>query len=89
MTAQTDVLENQLKGWIVSNILLSSGEFPASGTDSLLNTGLIDSLGVMELVMYVRTEFRVEVTPLEVTPENFDSINGLVAYIQRKSESAS
>jgi len=89
MTAQTDILENQLKGWIVSNVLLSSGDFPVADSDSLLNTGLIDSLGVMELVMYVRTEYQIEVAPLEVTPENFDSIDGLVAYIQRKAESAS
>jgi acyl carrier protein len=45
---------------------------------------LIDSLGVMELVMYVQTEYRVAVAPLEVTPENFDSINGVAGYIERK-----
>jgi hypothetical protein len=38
----------------------------------------------MELVMYVRTEYRVDVAPLEVTPENFDSINGVTGYIERK-----
>ena len=73
-----------MKSWIVANILLSDGEFPIAETESFLDTGLIDSLGVMELVMYVRTEYRVDVAPLEVTPENFDSINGVTRYIERK-----
>ena len=38
----------------------------------------------MELVMYVQSEFDITVDPHEVTPDNFDSVNKLAAFVRRK-----
>lgn len=77
-------IENQIKQWLTINILFSEGDFPASDQDSFLDNGLIDSLGVMELVNHLKTEYRIDVAPLDVTPENFDSVSRVAAYIRRK-----
>ena len=49
-----------------------------------MEEGIIDSLGILELVMFVEQEFGVKVADEDVTPENFDSVNKLVNYVQRK-----
>lgn len=52
--------------------------------DSFLNNGIIDSTGILELVMHLETTYGIEVYDEELIPENLDSINRLAAYIERK-----
>ena len=46
--------------------------------------GIIDSLGVVELVEFVQSRFGVRVDQQEVVPDNFDSVSRLAAYVRRK-----
>ncbi len=52
--------------------------------DSFLGSGIIDSLGVLQLVTLVETRYNVAVNDAEIVPENFDSIARLADYIERK-----
>lgn len=52
--------------------------------DSFLSNGLIDSLGVMQLVSFVESEFAVRVDDTELVPENFDSVERVAAFVERK-----
>jgi len=54
---------------------------------SLLEAGVIDSTGVLELVCFLETEFGIEVADDEMVPENLDSIRAITAYVGRKLES--
>ena len=51
---------------------------------SMLDEGIVDSTGVLELVLYVEEEFGFEVDDEDITPDNFDTLNCLAAYIQGK-----
>jgi acyl carrier protein len=51
---------------------------------SFLRTGLIDSTGMMELVAFVEQEFSIQVADHELVPQNFDSLEKLNAFIERK-----
>ena len=53
-------------------------------TDRLLENGILDSLGVLEIVSYVEEEFHITVTDEELLPENFQSIECLVSFVHRK-----
>ena len=55
-----------------------------SESDSLLESGLIDSMGVLELVTFLESTFSIQVADEEVVPENLDTIAGIVAYVRRK-----
>jgi acyl carrier protein len=55
-------------------------------TDSLLDKGIIDSTGVLELVGFIEENFKVQVNDEELVPENLDSVNNLVSYIERKTQ---
>ena len=77
-------VEQQIKEYIAKNLLFSDGAFPYSDDASFLEERIVDSMGVMELVSFVEEQFKVKVDDLDVTPENFDSINRLAAYIRGK-----
>jgi len=80
---QADI-ESKIREFVARNLLFSEAEFPHPDQASFLQSGVIDSLGVLELVSYAAQEFRIQVEPAEVTPDNFDSVARLAAYIRRK-----
>jgi acyl carrier protein len=51
---------------------------------SLLDTGVIDSTGVLEVIAFVEREFGIQVADDEIVPENLDSIERLASYVHRK-----
>lgn len=75
----------QIKTFIVENFIFSSNGFDLSEDESFLDAGVVDSVGVLELVTYVEETFAIQVADEEVVPENFDSLARLSAYIDRKS----
>jgi len=82
-------IKDQIKEFIARSILFSDTQFSHSDDASLLQEGIIDSVGVMELVAYVGAEFGVSISPEDVTPENFDSINKLASFIRHKTTASS
>jgi acyl carrier protein len=54
---------------------------------SLLDAGIIDSTGVLELVSFLEASFGIEVLDDEMLPENLDSIRAISNYVSRKLES--
>ena len=51
---------------------------------SFLEHGVIDSMGVLELVAHLESTYGVKVKDEELLPENLDSINSVAAYLTRK-----
>jgi acyl carrier protein len=51
--------------------------------DSFLANGLIDSLGMMQLVSFVEGEFQLPVKDTDLVPENFDSVANIAAFVAR------
>jgi len=77
-------MKDQIRTYIMNNILLGSGGQSISDDDSFLEKGIIDSTGILELVAFVEDEFDIEVKDEELIPENFDSIEKLAMYTERK-----
>ena len=55
-----------------------------SDDDSFLENGIIDSTGVLELVLFLEENFGIKVEDDEVTPDNLDSLNNVKKYIESK-----
>ena len=77
-------LDKRICRYLADNLLYVDDGFEYDNDTSFIDQGLIDSTGVMELVMYVQSEFDITVDPHEVTPDNFDSVNKLAAFVRRK-----
>ena len=56
--------------------------------DSLMEKGIIDSTGVLELVAFLESNFGFQVEDEELTPDNLDSIEQIAGYIDRKRAQA-
>jgi acyl carrier protein len=54
--------------------------------DRWLETGMLDSLGMLDLVHFLETEFSVSVSDDELLPENFESLGAVVTFVSKKSE---
>ena len=73
----------ELRSFIVETFLFGrEGELQDSS--SFLENGLIDSTGILELISFMEEKYGIEVRENELVPENLDSVNGLVGYLQRK-----
>ncbi len=77
-------LDQQVRSYLVQNLLYIDDASQYDNDASFIGEGLIDSMGIMELVTYVQSRFGISVEQHEVTPDNFDSVNKLVAFIRNK-----
>ena len=57
-----------------------------TSSTSLVDDGLLDSLDVMNLSVELNDEFDIEITPLDVVPENFNSVEAITALVERLSD---
>lgn len=75
--------KQQLRAYIAENFIVSATTKLSDG-DSLLDNGVVDSTGFIELMGFLETQYGIEVKDAEMIPENLDSIANIDAYLQRK-----
>ena len=78
-------MRQQIRDFLAENFLLSSNGFKLEDRDSLLEEGVVDSTGVLELITFVEEAFQIQVADEEITPQNFDSVERIAAYVTSKS----
>lgn len=79
------VIEALVRSYIRDNFLFTDNGNLEDDT-SFLQEGIVDSTGVLELVMFVEETFDIAVEDEEVVPENFDSVAQLARYVRSKTE---
>lgn len=77
----------QLREFVVENFMMGQDGTELSNSGSLLELGIIDSTGVLELVGFLEETFALTVEDDDLIPDNLDSIDNLVNYIQKKNGS--
>lgn len=76
-------LRKQIRDFVTTNFYVADPNTLEDST-SLLDHGIIDSTGVLEVIMFVETAFGVTVEDAEMLPENLDSIERIAAFVERK-----
>jgi acyl carrier protein len=76
-------IETQVREFLVNNFLFDPNARLAAA-DSLMENGVVDSTGMLEVIQFVEAEFGIQIDDMEVLPENLDSIANLTAFITRK-----
>jgi len=77
-------IQPQIRRYILENFLFTDDETRLRDDASFLEEGIVDSTGVLELVMFVEETFGIEVADEEILPENFDSVERLTRYVEAK-----
>jgi acyl carrier protein len=75
---------NVIKTFIISNFLKGDKSITFRDDSFFIEEGIIDSIGVLELTAFIEETFHFRVEDEELVPENFDSINNLVVYVNSK-----
>jgi acyl carrier protein len=77
-------IEQKIRRFIEQNFLFREDRGGLSAEESLLDAGLVDSTGVLELVAFLESDFGITIEDAEIVPDNLDSIRAISSYVQRK-----
>lgn len=75
----------RLREFVSGNFLLGKSASEVGDADSFLESGIVDSTGILEFVGFLQETWGIEVADEELLPENFDTINNLAAFVIRKT----
>ncbi|MGH3354176.1 hypothetical protein FB381_3904 [Nocardioides albertanoniae] len=81
-------VQSSIEQFILESLLLGDDSRMPAAADSLVESGVIDSTGILELIEFLEEEFGIAVEESETVPDNLDGVDRLVAYVARKSELA-
>jgi len=73
----------QVRHFVVENFLFGEDNLFADD-QSLMQQGIVDSTGILELVMYLEETFAIRIADDELVPANLDSVNNISAFLSRK-----
>jgi acyl carrier protein len=79
-TSAIVLVREQVRDFVCTNFLFNSAA-PVDDDSSLMEQGIIDETGVLELVMFVEETYGIQVDEVDLIPENFDSIGRISSYI--------
>ncbi len=78
--------EEKIRGFILENYLFTDDQSELNNDDSFLDQGILDSTGILEIIFFIEDEFGIKIRDEEMVPENLDSVNRIVAFIERKQQ---
>jgi acyl carrier protein len=77
-------IKKTIRKYILENLLFTEDESELQDDESFLDGGIIDSTGVMEIILFIEESFGFSVNDEEMLPANLDSVNNLATFIQCK-----
>lgn len=76
-----------IRNFIVENYLFGNAKGLQDDT-SFLEEGIIDSTGILELIAFIEEQFEIEVEDDEIIPENLDSVNKVIVFLEKKQSTS-
>lgn len=76
-----DFIKQQIVEFIGTNFLYDGAMLDLGDDDSLVENGIVDQTGIIELVLFVEDTYALEIPEADLTPENFDTISGIARYV--------
>mgnify|MGYP001608714619 FL=1 len=75
---------SKVRDFVVKNFLFGDGESLKDDT-SFIEEGIIDSTGILELIMFLEETYRIEIKDSELVPDNMDSLQNIARFVQKKT----
>lgn len=82
------VYREKIRSFILENYLFSDDPTLLNDRDSFLEKGILDSTGILELIFFLEEEFSIQVAEGDMVPENLDSVNNLISFLNTKKAAA-
>ncbi len=77
----TDIIRN----YIFSELMQGTRDIPIGDDEQLIDSGIIDSMGIMTMLCFLEEEFCLQIAPEDLVPENFASISSIAALVERRT----
>jgi len=74
-----------VREFVVENFLFGDGDQLQNDT-SFMETGIIDSTGILELITFLEDKFKINIEDDELIPENLDNLQNVARFINRKMD---
>ncbi|HEX6050916.1 MAG TPA: acyl carrier protein [Gemmatimonadaceae bacterium] len=77
-------VEQDIRTFLAENFSLGRGTTQIPGDQSLTERGFIDSVGIVEVLTFLETQYQIQIDDDETVPENIDTIDNMVRFIGMK-----
>lgn len=84
----SESLRDRIQKFILENYLFTGDTSALGLDDSLLGRGIVDSTGMLEIIMFIEEQLGVVVKDEEMIPENLDSVSRIAAFVESKRKVA-
>ena len=84
MPMPSSLILSQVRAYIQENFLYAMPNLVLQDEDHLMKKGVIDSIGVAELLAFLEEEFGITVADTEITEHNLGSLSAIAAFVERK-----
>jgi len=72
-----------IRNFIEENFLFQIGDQKLADDQSLLEAGVVDSTGVLELVGFLEDTFHLQIADKDIIPQNLDTVDAITAFVER------
>jgi len=79
-------IKAQVRQFVLSNYLFTDDESKLSDSTSFMESGTMDSTGILELITFLEEKFAITVADEEMIPANLDSVTRVIAFVERKQK---
>lgn len=80
----TEKISQRIRNFLFENFLFGYDEKDFSNESSFLDSGVIDSTGILELIVFLESEYGISISDMEIIPENMDSVNCVSCFVYKK-----
>lgn len=77
-------IEGDVRAFIAENFIVDASAGALDADASLTRTGILDSMGVLELIMFLEERYGIKVPDHEALPEHLDSVARVAGYVERR-----
>ncbi|MCK5091203.1 MAG: acyl carrier protein [Gammaproteobacteria bacterium] len=78
-------VEQKIREYVLENYLFTDDSSALDSAASFMESGILDSTGILEIIYFIEDEFGISIEDDEMIPENLDSVNNTVAFINKKN----
>jgi acyl carrier protein len=83
-TPQQTQIRDKVRAYLTENFLYTMPDFDLGDDDKLLERGIVDSMGIVELLTFIEDEFGVKPADEEISEANLGSVRSVVAFVSSK-----
>jgi acyl carrier protein len=85
MTTKETTVKDQIRQFVNEELAAAKGIASVDDGESLIENGVVDSLGIFRLVTFLEESFRVKIGDEEISADNLESVNMIEQFVLNKS----